>query len=382
MVTALIAAGCLALLCFLHPFVTYPLSLLLLRLCCGAREIAQSDGGGTDSVAICFCAYNEESGIEAKIQNLLLLRRDVPNLEILAYVDGATDRTGELLLRHGDQVKLFISRERRGKTHGMNVLTEMCKASILVFTDANVLMDAVALTTLLRYFADGRVGCVCGHVVYTNASASPIAAVNALYWRLEESIKQLESDTGSVIGAHGAVYAVRRDLRPLVPEDVIDDFYVSMSIMCGGYRVVRAPDVLGHEAALTMPSDEFDRKVRIACQGFNVHRLLWPRLRRMGALPLYKYTSHKLLRWLSICTLGAAGLCFAGAGALIGGPLLTICLTGVAAGGLHLMRRRSGGRLSYVPEAFAAFVATGWGIWLSLRGEKFQIWTSSSSLRN
>jgi hypothetical protein len=46
------------------------------------------------------------------------------------------------------------------------------------------------------------------------------------------------------------------------------------------------------------------------------------------------------------------------------------------------MRRRGGGRLSYVPEAFAAFVATGWGIWLSLRGEKFQIWTSSSSLRN
>ena len=156
----------------------------------------------------------------------------------------------------------------------------------MVFTDANVMFAPDALPRLLRPFADPEVGCVCGHLVYTAPDGSPTAATGSLYWRLEERIKQLESRTGSVMGADGSIFAIRRALHRPPPRDIIDDMYVSLPMLCDGHRVVRAEDALAYEEIGLRPAEEFRRKVRIACQAFNVHRLLRPRLRGCGARPL------------------------------------------------------------------------------------------------
>ncbi len=74
-------------------------------------------------------------------------------------------------------------------------------------------------------------------------------------------------------------------------------------------RIVRVADAVAYEAAVSRPAEEFRRKVRISCQAFNVNRALWPRLLRLPALDLYKYVSHKLLRWLSIYPAGGCGVC-------------------------------------------------------------------------
>ena len=55
--------------------------------------------------------------------------------------------------------------------------------------------------------------------------------------------------------------------------------------------------------------EEYRRKVRIACQAWNVHRALWPELKRAPPLKLYGYVSHRLLKWLLPYTLlGASPL--------------------------------------------------------------------------
>jgi cellulose synthase/poly-beta-1,6-N-acetylglucosamine synthase-like glycosyltransferase len=381
MVGSLFALGALFLLCSLHPFVTYPVSLMVIRLCRGRARIVPSSASREESIAVCFCAFNEECVIEAKMRNLLHLRHVVSRLEILVYVDAASDRTTDLLRPYADRIKLHISPERRGKTYGMNLLVEMAEASIIVFTDANVMLDSAALSNLYPYFADPHVGCVCGHLTYTNSAESVTAATGALYWRLEERIKQLEADTGSVIGAHGSIFAVRRRLRHPVPDDVIDDLHVSLSMLCEGYRVVHAPDVRAYERALTMSSDEFNRKVRIACQAFNVHRLLWPRLRYLDALSLYKYVSHKLLRWLSMYILVLATICFASGLIVAQLPFLGFILVTLGTTTLYLGRRWRLGFISYPWGVFNALAATAVGVWLSLRGERFQIWTPGSPLQ-
>ncbi|HKF58827.1 MAG TPA: glycosyltransferase [Blastocatellia bacterium] len=381
MIALFFALGVLLLLCSLHPFVTYPVSLMMIRLRRGRARIVPSAASREESIAVCFCAFNEESVIEAKMRNLLHLRHSAPHLEVLVYVDAASDRTADLLRPFAGQIKLHISPERRGKTYGMNLLVEMAEASIVVFTDANVMLDSAALSNLCPYFADSHVGCVCGHLTYTNAAESAIAATGAHYWRLEERIKQLESDTGSVIGAHGSIFAVRRRLRRPVPDDVIDDLHVSLSILCDGYRVVHAPDVRAYERALTTSADEFNRKVRIACQAFNVHRLLWPRLRHLDKLSLYKYVSHKLMRWLSVYMLVLATICFVGGLIVAQLSLLGFILVALGTTTLYLGRRWRLGFISYLWGVFSALVATGVGVWLSLRGERFQTWTPGSPLQ-
>ncbi|MBV9655813.1 MAG: hypothetical protein JOZ42_14755, partial [Acetobacteraceae bacterium] len=200
------------------------------------------------------------------------------------------------------------------------------------------------------------------------------------YWRLEERIKDLESLTGSTMGADGSIFAIRRALHRPPPPDIIDDMFVSLSILCGGHRVVRAPDAFAFEQTTSRSGEEFRRKIRISCQAFNVHRLLWPRLRALPLLDRYKYVSHKLLRWVAVYFLLLAGLCAAAGFARLGW-WIAFALT-LAAGALPvagLLTR--GGPLRKLADVMLAFAATGIGVLRSVRGDRFQIWTPPASAR-
>lgn len=381
MATLLLAAGMLCLLLAIHPFVTYPLSLRVIKRLMPSRALAIGAEPDRQSFAVCMCAYNEERVIEAKLENLLSLREGESGLEILVYVDAATDGTAEILRRYEDRITLHISPERHGKTHGMNLLVSKARASILVFTDANVMLDSKALNALRRYFTDPEVGCVCGNLVYTNGGDSVTAASGSLYWRLEEGIKKLEEATGSIMGADGSLFAIRRALHHPPPDHIIDDMYVSFRILCDGYRIVQATDVRAYEESVTDRREEFRRKVRIACQAFNVHRLIWPRLRRLDGLTRYKYVSHKLIRWLSIYFLALAGLFFEGALMAAGLHELALGL-GTAALLAFVAGQYAGIRpFAQITDILAALLGAGLGVWQSLRGNLYQTWTPAASIR-
>ncbi len=245
MATALLVLGILCLLAACHPFITYPWSLIVLQALHPAKR-SRTDGTPDAHLdcAICVCAYNEERGIARKVENLLALRMREPGLEILVYVDGASDRTAEILREFASEIHLHIGTERHGKTYGMNILASKAQAPILIFTDANVLMDLNCVGDFRRYFADPEIGCVCGNLVYTNDGASATASSGSAYWRFEEAIKKLEMESGSMMGADGSVFAIRRGLHKPPPEHIIDDMYVSLMILCRGYRVIQASDAL------------------------------------------------------------------------------------------------------------------------------------------
>lgn len=379
MIVTLALAGLLLLAMSAHPFTTYPLSLILLARW-RPRPLAARPpmpAGPLARAAFCLSAYNEERVIRAKVDNVLASGE----LEVLVYVDGASDGTAMAMREYGDRVRLVASDARLGKTHGMNTLVAMTTADILVFSDANVLFAPNALPALLAPFADPAVGCVCGHLIYTRADGSATAATGSLYWRLEEAIKTLESATGSVMGADGSIFALRRSVHERVPADLIDDMYVSLAALCNGHRVVRTAGAVAYEEAVSHPGEEFRRKVRIACQAFNVHRALWPRLRRLPPLDLYKYVSHKLVRWLTAPLQAAGLLCLLAAMAAAGAWwLLGASLLAGGAAGLLLLRAQSG-VLGALRSVMSAFIATGIGVWRSCRGDRFQTWSPPDSAR-
>lgn len=380
MALALLASGLFALWCSLHPFTTYPLSLLLIRRWTKRPVHAPVDTSGT-GISLCMCAYNEERVIEAKIQNLLALQRAMPNLELNVYVDAASDRTAEILQRYADKLRLVIASERKGKTFGMNRLVAQSTQPILMFTDANVTIDLAAPARVLEHFTDPSVGCVNGHLSYVNANESVTAGTGSLYWRLEEWIKKLETDTGSAMGADGSLFAIRRELHVSPPEHIIDDMFVSLQIMCRGLRVIQVDDVRAFERSASDGGEEFSRKVRISCQAFNVHRLMWEHIKQRGGLDLYKYTSHKLMRWLTFFFL-AAGLLLVAAGMVgLGQANLLLQLTILALLLLFVGAKGWVKPLAQVWDVLAAFVGTALGVLKSLNGTKFQTWSPATSIR-
>jgi cellulose synthase/poly-beta-1,6-N-acetylglucosamine synthase-like glycosyltransferase len=376
-----LCSGLLLLALAQHPFISYPLSLLLAARLFPRPLTPAADANRPESVALCMCAYNEERVIGDKVENMLAMRKAIPNLEILIYVDAATDRTVDILRSYGDAIVVIEGKTRQGKTHGMNTLVASTSCDLIVFTDANTVFIEDTLPNLLRPFDDPSVGCVCGHLVYTSAVGGATAETGALYWRLEEWIKERESQTGSVMGADGSIFAIRRCLHRPPPPDFFDDLFVSLSILCAGYRVVRAADALAYEETTSVSKEEFTRKIRIGCMAFNVHRFLRADLRRLDLLDKYKYLSHRRLRWVSIYLLAGGVLCLA-ISLAIRGYWLVLSLGILFAAALAFSAWRwPHGLLGRGREIFIALLATGIGVWRSIRGVRYQTWTPVSSAR-
>lgn len=372
----------------LHPFITYPLSLAVLRM------IGVFDWHVPHATLLPFtdpdklrfgifvCAYNEEKVIAQTLRRLIALREIEPGLEIMVHVDHCTDRTAEIARQFESELTvLLVAEHRRGKTEGMNRLVALSKADILCFTDASVEIDPDAFTHFRQHFADPEVGAVCGKQMFTDHNGSVNASSNALYWRIEEKIKQLESEVGSIMTLDGSLYALRKPLRHAPPEDIVDDFFIPFMTMVDGYRVIQSQDARSQEPSVTDDGEEMRRKVRIACQGFNAHRALWPVLSRMRPLTLYMYLSHKFIRWFGILFL-ALGWIFTEAGLISAGyGWLALALLALTAFSLLLGFKLKVKPFSTVANILMAFAGAGLGVWQSIIGARYQVWEPPGSVR-
>lgn len=368
----LVLALCLLLLVW--PFLVYPLMLRLLP----ERPAVRAEGAPKPSASLLFCAYNEAASLPAKIDNLRQLKARHPALEIFAFDDGSGDGTGDLLAAAGDLLTLVRGPGRSGKAHGMKQLAALATGDVLIFTDANVLLDVDAVDKLLPYYADESVGGVLGSLRYDGAESSASASVGALYWRLEEHLKDLESRTGNVMGADGSIFSIRRALYPEFPDSVLDDLTVSMAVVFAGRRLIKARDVIAREMMVAKREDEYRRKVRIAARSWHTHRHLRPRLARMSGLDRFKYASRKLVRWFGGAWIGLGAVAALALAWRIA-PLAAIALGAGAIlfAMLSLQMRR--GPLAAIMDLLLAYLATLKGVMLAMRGQTFTVWTPAKS---
>ncbi len=164
--------------------------------------------------------------------------------------------------------------------------------------------DAVRL--LLENFADPDVGCASGELMLGDPRHGEAARGMGLYWRIEKTVRELESKSGSVVGATGAIYAVRRNLLVAVPpETILDDVYIPMYVVRQGARVVFEPQARAWDAPDLGAEREFARKVRTLSGNYQLLQLA-PWLLRSSNPLRFEFVSHKLLRLLVPFALAAA----------------------------------------------------------------------------
>jgi cellulose synthase/poly-beta-1,6-N-acetylglucosamine synthase-like glycosyltransferase len=367
------------LLVFIYPFLIYPLILSTLRKqeIFDARCAARSDR----KVAMLFCAYNEEKSLPAKIRNIRDIKRIIPDIEVRVYTDCCTDSTNEILRQANDLLVVHEGSSRIGKAAGMRILAESTHADLLIFTDATVILDPQSVSRLISYFENPSIGTVAGTLHYTDALASQTAHTGSLYWKLEETIKRLESETGSTMGASGQLFATRKSLYPTVPPHLLDDMIASISPLFMGYRVVSANDVHAFQRSTADSGDEFRRKRRIACRAFNTHRYLRPKLRTMSSLDRFKYNSHKLLRWFSPAFLTLWFVCTMAAVVTLAGWIPALVCAIAAASLVVLSRAFRIPVVSNVSEMLASIFATGIGVLEAIAGRDYKTWTPAKSRR-
>lgn len=365
--------------CF-YVYIGYPL-LLAAIAAIHPRDVRRK--AITPSLSVIIAAHNEEKVIGAKLENTLSMDYPSDRLEIIVVSDGSTDRTESIVCQYEKQGVHLVSLARCGKVQALNQGVAVATGEILVFTDANAFLDSSALRRLVANFADPEVGGVCGNQRYRQIPTGDcISQGESLYWAYDKFIKRMESRVGSIVGADGSLYAIRRDLFvPIENPAQADDFAISMRVVTQGYRLVFEPTAVSYEEAPTSSTREFWRKVRVT--NHSLRSLLdrkeafnpW----RTGFYAL-ELLSHKVLRYLVPLLLVLVlitnallipasrvfQLLFLGQVLFYGGALVG-----------YWLRHRSGGRwrLFYIPFYFClANTAAFLGLLSLLRGERITLW--------
>ncbi len=255
----------------------------------------------TPSMSLIIAAYNEAEGIAQKIENSLTLDYPPELLEIIIASDGSTDRTDEIVQSYAERGVKLLCFSRRGKIFALRDAVALAAGEILVFSDANTEYHPLALRRLAENFADPEVGGVCGNQKHKKHKTSDNASAGeGLYWRYDKWLKQSETQTGSIVSADGAIYAIRKPLFQMPASSAVtDDFAISTAVIEQGYRLVFESGALAYEDPMPSAEKEFSRKVRIMNRGLRGvilrKKLLNPFRYGFYSLVLF---SHKILRRL------------------------------------------------------------------------------------
>ena len=265
----------------------------------GKRLVPVIDDHSLPYCTLVVAAYNEERFISEKINNTLNLNYPAGKLNFVFITDGSTDKTPDLI-KHHEQIRLLHQAKRDGKIAAVHRAMTFVNSEIVVFTDANTLLNRDAIKLICRHYADKNVGAVAGEKrVQIGDSADASSAGEGFYWKYESALKKWDSELYSVVGAAGELFSVKRSLYQDVHEDaILDDFMMSMEIALKGYRIIYEPEAYATETASENVTEELKRKIRIAAGG--IQSILWlSQLFNVFKYPVlsFQYISHRVLRW-------------------------------------------------------------------------------------
>ena len=278
----------------LYAYLGYPLFLLLLG---SIYKRPAQRAKFEPSVTLLIPAYNEAEHIAAKIRDSQRLDYPAEKLEILVVCDGSRDATPEIAgqMADGERVRVLSFPENRGKIPVLNDGVRESRGEVVVFSDATALLYPDSVRELLMNFADPLVGAVSGRYTVIRADEVGIGKSEDFYWKYETFLKTLESQLHSMLGAHGHLHAIRRDLYPYPPSGTInDDYVIPVSVLAKGYRAVYEPGAVVYEEAREMSG--FGRRVRIMAGNLQQLREIRGLLRPLRPLPVFFFLSHKLSR--------------------------------------------------------------------------------------
>ena len=291
-----------------YTYLGYPVSLCCLSIVV-KKTVDKQCIKPEPSVSVVIAAKNEEKNIKKRIKNLLDQNYSINKLEIIIVSDGSNDNTNIIvqnfikklrdtaLYKNNIILKLIHYNHSYGKPYALNKGVKEAKGKIIVFTDCRQRFSKDTIKHLVANFNDNEIGCASGELIFEKTPGSSIQAEMGFYWNFEKWLRKTESKTGSVPGATGAVYAIRRELfQPIPDSTLLDDVLIPLNICMQGYRTIFDGNALAYDTVSKDMTYEKQRKVRTLAGNWQL-LFLKPSLINPYQNPLWiKFLSHKIFR--------------------------------------------------------------------------------------
>jgi cellulose synthase/poly-beta-1,6-N-acetylglucosamine synthase-like glycosyltransferase len=255
-------------------------------------------------VTLIVAAYNEADFITDKINNSLSLDYPKDKLNILFITDGSTDDT-YLLASQFEGIQVLHSPERKGKIAAIHRAMDFVKTPIIVFSDANTLLNPESIKKIVAHYQLPNTGGVAGEKkILTSKNDKGPASGEGLYWKYESFLKKLDAELYTVVGAAGELFSIRTELYEYTGTNVLlDDFIISLRVCKKGFRIAYEPGAYAMEEPSSSIAEEQKRKVRISAGAFQSMVMLKDLLNIFKYPVLsFQYISHRVLRW-TLCPL-------------------------------------------------------------------------------
>jgi cellulose synthase/poly-beta-1,6-N-acetylglucosamine synthase-like glycosyltransferase len=281
-----------------YAYVGYPLVLGILCRVLGRQPRPPVEDGELPALTLLIVAHNEEAVIDARIRNALATDYPPEKLEIVVASDGSTDATANIVRSYAGRGVRLLDYDRRGKAAALAAAFTEVGGAVVMLSDVNTLTEPDAARRLARWFRDPAVGVVCGQLILTDPRTGGNA--DGLYWRYENFLKRCEARLGALLGANGAIYAIRRDcFVPPPAGTIVDDFVVPLlARLRTGCDIVYDEDAVAREETAPDVRAEFRRRCRIGAGGFQSLGLVWKLLDPRQGWIAFAFLSHKVLRWV------------------------------------------------------------------------------------
>lgn len=252
------------------------------------------------AVTLVIAAYNEGLDLKQKLENTLAIDYPTDKLKVIFVTDGSTDGSEKIIDEHIGVI-LLHEKQRQGKLAAITRAMRQVETPIVVFSDANAMLNKECIKKIVAHYDDPAIGGVAGEKkIISRQEPSAIGEAEGLYWQYESFMKKQDARFYTVAGAAGELFSIRTHLFEIPRHDLIlDDFILSMQVCLKGYKIGYEPGAFATELPSASLKEEMKRKIRISAGAYQSIGYL------KGALnfikhPLlsFQYISRRLLRWI------------------------------------------------------------------------------------
>ncbi len=260
----------------------------------------------TPNVTLVMTMYNAEGLVWQKIKNLTKLIYG-GNINFLFVLDGCSDNT-EIEIKKAatnfalKNYSIVAQKDRIGKEQAIRNALPVIADDVLVFSDADAIIQKDAITKLVNKLRENGVGVACGKEIQKYKQKEGAGEGQGLFYKYENYIKNCQEKVQrSICYVQGGIFAMKRKHYPeTIPPGATQDGVIAFQTVRNGERVAYAEDAISLETYDVTNQNDFERRKRTISRSF--YAILYCR----DILNFFKYgmfsvdvLSSRALRWIT-----------------------------------------------------------------------------------